>query len=107
MLPTDRKALRRRFGLGTVMPNMQFESKNAGLVPRHGGRSLLFSGMPRPRWSIGSIRQPWYRYITMQSGKVYSLYVFVHSQAMTAGLTKLAQAGIKEAAAPPIALTAN
>jgi hypothetical protein len=30
MLPTDGKALRRRFGLGTVMLNMQFESKSAG-----------------------------------------------------------------------------
>jgi hypothetical protein len=60
----------------------------------------LFSGMPRPRWSIGSMRQPWYQYITMQSGKAQSLYVFEHSQAMTAGLAKLAQARIKEAAAP-------
>ena len=38
----------------------------------------------------------------MQSGKVHSLYVFEHSQAMTAGPAKLAQAGIKEAAAPKI-----
>jgi hypothetical protein len=38
----------------------------------------------------------------MQSGKVHSLYVFEHSQAMTARLTKLAQARIKEAAAPKI-----
>jgi hypothetical protein len=102
MLPTDRKALRRRFGLGTVMPNMQIRVKKRGLSARHGGRSLLFSGMPRPRWSMGSIRQPWYQYITMQSGKAHSLYVFEHSQAMTAGLAKLAQAGIKEAAAPKI-----
>jgi hypothetical protein len=49
---------------------------------------------------MGSIRQPWYQYITMQSGKAQSLYVFEHSQAMTAGLAKLAQARIKEAAAP-------
>lgn len=38
----------------------------------------------------------------MQSGKVHPLYVFEHSQAMTARLAKLAQAGIKEAAAPKI-----
>jgi hypothetical protein len=33
---------------------------------------------------------------------VNSLYVFEHPQAMTAGLAKLVQAGIKEAAAPNI-----
>jgi hypothetical protein len=49
---------------------------------------------------MGSIRQPWYQYIAMQSGKAQSLYVFEHSQVMTAGLAKLAQARIKEAAAP-------
>jgi hypothetical protein len=38
--------------------------------------------------------------LTMQSGKAQSLYVFEHSQAVTAGLAKLAQARIKEAAAP-------
>ena len=47
---------------------------------------------------MGSIRRPWYQYITMQSGKAHALYVFEHSQATTAGLAKLAQAGIKEAA---------
>ena len=58
----------------------------------------MFSGMPTRRWSMGSIRRPWYQYITMQSGKAHALYVFEHSQATTAGLAKLAQAGIKEAA---------
>jgi hypothetical protein len=48
---------------------------------------------------MGTIFEPWYPYITMQCGK---LYVFEHSQAMTSGLAKLAQAGIKEAAAPKI-----
>jgi hypothetical protein len=75
----------------------------------------LFSGMPRPRRSYDPYANPWYQYITMQSGKVHSLHVFEHSQAMTAGLAKLAQAGIKEAAAlkieswveAPIALIAN
>jgi hypothetical protein len=38
----------------------------------------------------------------MQYGKVHSLYMFEQSQAMTAGLAKLAQAGIEEAAAPKI-----
>ena len=90
----------------------------AALLPRFfelGRCDALVQWMPRPRWSIGSIRQPWYQYITMQSGKVHSLYMFEHSQAMTAGLAKLAQAGIKEAAAlkieswveAPIALIAN
>jgi hypothetical protein len=36
--------------------------KKRGLSGRHGGRSLLFSEMLRQRWSIGSIRQPWYQY---------------------------------------------
>ena len=49
---------------------------------------------------MGSTRQPWYQYITMQSCKAQSLYVFEHSQGVTAGLAKLAQARIKEAAAP-------
>jgi hypothetical protein len=48
---------------------------------------------------MGSTRQPWYQYITMQSCKAQSLYVFA-SQGVTAGLAKLAQARIKEAAAP-------
>jgi hypothetical protein len=38
----------------------------------------------------------------MQSGKVHSLYVFEHSQAVTAGVAKLVQARMKEAAAPNI-----
>jgi hypothetical protein len=38
----------------------------------------------------------------MQSGNAHSLYGFEHSQAMTAGLAKLPQAGIKEAAAAKI-----
>ncbi len=33
--------------------------KKGGLSVRLGGRSLLLTGMPRSRWSIGSIRQPW------------------------------------------------
>ena len=86
--------------------------KKCGLGARHGGRSLLSSGMRRPRRSLGSIREPWYPDITMQCGK---LCVFEHFQVITSGLAKLAQAGIKEAAAPkiescleaPIALTAS
>ena len=34
--------------------------KKCGLGARHGGRSLLSSGMRRPRRSLGSIREPWY-----------------------------------------------
>jgi hypothetical protein len=56
------------------------------------------------------MREPWYPDITMQCGK---LCVLEHSEAITSGLAKRAQAGIKEAAAPkiessveaPIALT--
>jgi hypothetical protein len=86
--------------------------KKCGLRVRQGGRSLSSGGMRRPRWSLGSIRQPWYPHIPMQCGK---LCVFEYSQAITSGLAKLAQAGIKEAAVPkiesrvdgPIALTAG
>jgi hypothetical protein len=73
--------------------------KKCGLGARHSGRSLLSSGMRRPRRSLGSIREPWYPDITMQCGK---FCVFEHSQAITSGLAKLAQAGIKETAAPKI-----
>jgi len=38
----------------------------------------------------------------MQCGKVRSLFMFEQSRAMTAGLAKLAQAGIEEVAAPKI-----
>ena len=80
--------------------------KKCGLGARHGGRSLLSSGMRRPRRSLGSIREPWDPDITMQCE---------HFQVITSGLAKLAQAGIKEAAVPkiesrvdgPIALTAG
>jgi hypothetical protein len=38
----------------------------------------------------------------MQCGKVRSLYMFEHSQAMTADLAKVAHAGVEEAGAPQI-----
>jgi hypothetical protein len=73
--------------------------KKCGFGAREGGRSLLSAGMRRPRWSLGSIREPWYPDIVIQCG---TLCVFEYSQAITSGLAKLAQAEIKEAAAAKI-----
>ena len=102
MLPNGQKAFRRRFGLGTVRPIMQFEFKKCGLSAP-------------PWWTIVIVQ--WDAEATLVNRIHTPTVVSIHHHAVRqgalalrlrtlsgydSGLAKLAQAEIKEAAAPKI-----